>query len=54
VLAGRDPAAGDWRETGYASARLAAEALVGSGRGAEWERTVEIVAETLATEGGAR
>ena len=54
VLAGRDPAAGDWRQAGYASARLAAEALAGSGSGDEWERTVEIVAETLAADGGAR
>jgi hypothetical protein len=54
VLAGRDPAAGDWHEAGYASARKAAEVLVGSGSGDEWERTVEIVAEALAAEGGVR
>jgi hypothetical protein len=54
VLAGSDPTCGDWREAGYATPRKAAEALVGRGSGAEWERTVEIVAEALAAEGGAR
>jgi hypothetical protein len=53
ILEGRDPTVG-WRDAGYATARQAAEVLVGSGDGDEWERTVEIVAEALAREGGTR
>lgn len=37
----------DWRDAGYDSARAAAEAIVGSGRGAVWSRTVEIVADEI-------